>query len=115
MNPSKQGGILYTPSEGNTFAMLQNVTPSTVCPTCGTSTKPKREYASRTDLFESVLELFDNPTVDRVDLDRLMVYHGVKQANEAVYRRRLLKRVIDHGIDLEPVKVGTKIIGWWTK
>ena len=95
--------------------MLQNVTPSAVCPTCGTSTKPKREYASRTDLFESVLELFDNPTVDRVDFDRLMVYHGVKQVNEAVYRQRLLKHVRNHGIDFEACRAGTKIIGWWVK
>jgi hypothetical protein len=44
-----------------------------------------------------------------------MVYHGVKQANEAVYRQRLLKHVKNHGIDFEACRAGTKIIGWWVK
>jgi len=94
--------------------MKQNIATSSVCSTCGMSTTLKREYAPRTDLFESVLELFDNPTVDRVDFDRLMVYHGVKQANEAMYRERLLKHVRNHGIDFEACRHRAKIIGWWT-
>jgi len=81
------------------------------CPHCGKSaTDLVRDYSSLDEMRATIKAWFSEPgsIVYRIDMDELMV----GKTNACQVRKRIFEYLRSEGIEVERVKVGTKLLGW---